>query len=284
MIGQADDGTERRRQTGASMEQSRKRMSDGLIERLSAELDAMRAGRTLQGRAGHRLAAGGRDRRRARRAACSTSAPTTTSASPTTRRRRGRQGGARPLRLRPGLGPLHLRHAGPAQGARGAARRLPRHRGHHPLLLLLRRQRRPLRDAARRGGRDHLRRAQPRLDHRRHPPLQGPPLPLRQQRHGRPRALPARGRAARASGMIATDGVFSMDGVVADLAGDLRPRRALRRDGDGRRLPRHRLLRRRRARHARALRRRRTASTSSPARSARRSAAPPAASPAGGAR
>ena len=31
----------------------------------------------------------------------------------------------------------------------------------------------PLRDAARRGGRHHLRRAQPRLDHRRHPPLQG---------------------------------------------------------------------------------------------------------------
>ena len=51
--------------------------------------------------------------------------------------------------------------------------RLPRHRGHHPLLVLLRRQRRPVRDAPRRGGRDHLRRAQPRLDHRRRPPLQG---------------------------------------------------------------------------------------------------------------
>ena len=64
---------------------------------------------------------------------------------------------------------------------------LPRHGGRHPLLVLLRRQRRPLRDAARRGGRGHLRRAQPRLDHRRRPALQGEALPLRQQRHGRPR-------------------------------------------------------------------------------------------------
>ena len=44
-----------------------------------------------------------------------------------------------------------------------------------PLLLLLRRQRRRLRDAVRRRRRDHLRRAQPRLAHRRHPAVQGPP-------------------------------------------------------------------------------------------------------------
>ena len=44
--------------------------------------------------------------------------------------------------------------------------------------------------------------------------------------------------------LIATDGVFSMDGYVAKLAGDLRPRRALRRDRDGRRLPCHRPSRR----------------------------------------
>ena len=44
--------------------------------------------------------------------------------------------------------------------------------------------------------------------------------------------------------LIATDGVFSMDGVLANLRGDLRPRRALRRDGDGRRLARGRLRRR----------------------------------------
>ena len=45
-------------------------------------------------------------------------------------------------------------------------------------------------------------------------------------------------------------------------AGDLRPRGALRRHGDGRRQPRHRLRRRNGARHARALRRRRGGSTS----------------------
>ena len=63
---------------------------------------------------------------------------------------------------------------------------LPRHGGHDPLRLLLRRQWRPVRDAARRGGRDHFRRAEPCLDHRRRPALQGEALPLRQQRHGRP--------------------------------------------------------------------------------------------------
>ena len=51
------------------------------------------------------------------------------------------------------------------------------------------------------GGRDHLRRAQPRLDHRRRPALQGQALPLRQLRHGRARDA-AQGRptpTARAS-------------------------------------------------------------------------------------
>ena len=46
-----------------------------------------------------------------------------------------------------------------------------------------------------------------------------------------------------------------MDGIIADLAGDLRPRRPLRRHGHGGRLPRRRLHGRERARHARALRR-----------------------------
>ena len=83
------------------------------------------------------------------------------------------QGGARHARLRHGLGALHLRHAGHPQGAREGARRVPRHGRHDPLHLVLRRERRPLRDAARRERRDRLRRAQPRVDHRRHPPLQG---------------------------------------------------------------------------------------------------------------
>ena len=53
------------------------------------------------------------------------------------------------------------------------------------LRLLLRRQRRPLRDTAHRERRRHQRRAQPRFDHRRHPSLQGPPSPLCERRHGR---------------------------------------------------------------------------------------------------
>ncbi len=55
--------------------------------------------------------------------------------------------------------------------------------------------------------------------------------------------------------LIATDGVFSMDGVIADLAGHLRPRRAVRRDGDGRRLARGRVRRCARQGHARVERR-----------------------------
>ena len=43
--------------------------------------------------------------------------------------------------------------------------------------------------------------------------------------------------------LIATDGVFSMDGVIARLRGDLRSRRPLRRARDGRRLARDRLHR-----------------------------------------
>ena len=71
--------------------------------------------------------------------------------------------------------------------------------------------------------------------------------------------LEAQLQAADAAGarfkLIATDGVFSMDGYIAPLDRDLRPRRALRRAGPCRRQPRHRRGRRRRPRHARALRR-----------------------------
>jgi hypothetical protein len=130
---------------------------------------------------------------------------------------------------------------------------LPRHRRHHPLRLLLRRQRRPLRDPARPRRRDHLRRPQPRLDHRRRPPLQGRAPPLPQQRHGRPRAHLKQTQRCRLR-LIATDGVFSMDGYIANLP-HLRPRRQIRRHGHGRRLPRHRLRRPHRPRHPRALRR-----------------------------
>ena len=114
---------------------------------------------------------------------------------------------------------------------------VPRHRGHDPLLLLLGRQRRPVRDAAGRRGRGHLRRAEPRLDHRRHPPLQGPAAPLPQQRHGRPggqaaggprRPLPPDRHRRRV-----------LDGRDhRQPAGDLRAGRPLRRAGDGRRFAR----------------------------------------------
>ncbi len=98
------------------------------------------------------------------------------------------QGGARPLWLRHGLGALHLRHAGRAQATRSADFQLPRHGGHDPLRLLLRRQWRTVRDAAWRGGRGHFGCAESRLDHRRRQALQGKTLPLRQQRYGRPRS------------------------------------------------------------------------------------------------
>ncbi len=79
-------------------------------------------------------------------------------------------------------------------------------------------------------------------------------LPLRQQRHGRARALPHRGgRRAHAADRHRRR--------LLDGRGDRRPRRdlrprgAARRAGDGRRQPRHRLRRRQRPRHPRALRR-----------------------------
>jgi glycine C-acetyltransferase len=60
--------------------------------------------------------------------------------------------------------------------------------------------------------------AEPRVDHRRRAPFQGEALPLRQQRHG---SLEAQLEAAKSQGarykLIATDGVFSMDGIVANL-------------------------------------------------------------------
>ena len=168
---------------------------------------------------------------------------------------RRRQGGARPLRLRHGLGALHLRHAGRAQAARGEDLGVPRHGGHDPLRLLLRRQWRPVRDAAVRRGRGHLGRAEPRLDHRRRAALQGAALPLRQQRHGRPRG------AAEGSGRCALPADRHrrrlFDGRHhRQPRRRLRPRREIRRHGDGRRQPCRRLRRQARPRLAGALRRR----------------------------
>ena len=100
------------------------------------------------------------------------------------RARRRRAGWSRSLWLRHGLRALHLRHAERAPGARGRALRVSRHRRRDPLLELLRRERRIVRDAARGRGRRHQRRTEPREHRRRHQALQSAPLPVPQQRHG----------------------------------------------------------------------------------------------------
>ena len=97
-------------------------------------------------------------------------------------------------------------------------------------------------------GRDHLRRPQPRLDHRRRPAVQGEALPLRQQRHGGPRALPAGSRTpARGSSRPTACSAWT---ASSPSCRDLRPGREVRRAGHGRRQPLHRLLRPHRPRHA----------------------------------
>ena len=101
-------------------------------------------------------------------------------------------------------------------------------------------------------------------------------LPLPQPRHGRPRGAAAGGgrRAAPADRHRRR----VLDGRLPRPARrDLRPGRALRRAGDGRRLARGRASSGRPARARPSCSACRTASTSSPARSARRSAARPAA-------
>ena len=115
-----------------------------------AELDEIRAAGLLQGRARDRLAAAGRTCASAAGEVLNLCANNYLGLADHPGADRGGPGGARPLGLRHGVGALHLRHAGDPQGARGAAERVPRHRGHDPLRLLLRRQRRAVRDAARR--------------------------------------------------------------------------------------------------------------------------------------
>ncbi len=161
--------------------------------------------------------------------------------------RGGREGGGR-ARLRHGVGPVHLRHRQRAPRARGAALGLPGHRGHDPVLLVLRREHRAVRDHHRAAGRDHLRRAEPRLDHRRRAAVQGPPAALRQLRHGR-----ARGPAHRGRRRPAPRGGHRrrlLDGRRGGRpAGDLRPGRVPRRAGRGGRLARGGLRRGARSRH-----------------------------------
>ena len=139
------------------------------------------------------------------------------------------------LGQRHGLGPLHLRHAGAAQGARAGDLRVPGHRGHDPLFLVLGRQRRPVRDDPGSRGRRDLRRAQPCLDHRRHPALQGAAAALQEQRHGRSGGQAQGGQRgpvpADRHRRRLLDGRHHRRPQVR-----LRPGRQVRRPGDGRRL------------------------------------------------
>ena len=111
------------------------------------------------------------------------------------------------------------------RSSRRALAAVPRLRGRDPLLVVLRRERRRVRGAARRGGRGHLRRAQPRLDHRRHPPVQGAALPLRERRHGGPRGALREADAAGARFKLDRDRRRLLDGrhlanlpAICDLA------------------------------------------------------------------
>ena len=156
---------------------------------------------------------------------------------------RGPEARRRPLGRRARLRPLHLRHPGAPPRARGGDRVLLRNGRRDPLHDVLERERGTLRRRPRRAGRALLRRAQPRVDHRRRPPVQGEALPRAAQRHEAFERMLEEDGASRFRLMI-TDGVFSMEGeeadlreLVADLRGEGRDprRRRLARDGRPRR-------------------------------------------------
>ena len=114
----------------------------------------------------------------------------------------------------------------------------------------------PVRDHPRRAGRGHQRRAEPRVHHRRDQALPGQAAAVQEPGHGRPGG-PAEG-VGRRPAPAHRDRRRVLDGRLRRAAArDLRPGRALRRDGDGRRLARGRLRRPDRPRHPRAARRHR---------------------------
>ena len=102
----------------------------------------------------------------------------------------------------------------------------------HPLHLLLRRQRRAVRAAARRAGRDPLRRTEPRQHHRRRAALQGAAVPLQAQRHGRPE-----GQAGGGEGLPLQADLHRQrlqhGRRPGEAAGHLRPGRPVRRRWSG---------------------------------------------------
>ena len=165
---------------------------------------------------------------------------------------RGRARGARPLGLR--AWPRCASSAAPRSCTAQLEERLsrlPRHRGHDPLSAPAST---PTAGSSRRcsdeRGRGHLRRSSttPRSSTAsacaRRAGCATQTATWTSSRRGCARRRDARYR------LIATDGVFSMDGYLARLDRDLRPRRAPRRARDGRRLARGRLRRAERPRHA----------------------------------
>ena len=93
-----------------------------------------------------------------------------------------------------------------------------------------------VRAAARREGRDHLRCAEPCVDHRRSPAVQGRALPLCERRYGRAGALPEAGSGPAVPGNRYRRSL--LDGRQCRSDGPhLRAGRALRRAGHGRRVP-----------------------------------------------
>ncbi len=131
---------------------------------------------------------------------------------------RCRPSGARQPRLRHGLGALHLWHPGSAQSAGAEDVCLPRHRRYHPLLLLFRCQRRSFETLF--GAEDAI--ISDALNHA--SIIDGVRLcKAKRYRYANNdmAELEAQLKQADADGarfkLIATDGVFSMDGVIADL-------------------------------------------------------------------
>ena len=98
-------------------------MRNRLLEDLEARCAGARRPGPVQDRAGHRLAAVGPHPPRRRLVGAQPLRQQLPRPRRPPRPRRGRAPGARPLRLRHGLGAVHLRHPDGAQGAGGRARR-----------------------------------------------------------------------------------------------------------------------------------------------------------------
>ena len=193
-------------------------------------------------------------------------------------RPRGRAARARRVRLRPVERPLHLRHAGRAQDARGArsARSSAPRTPSSTRRASTRTAASSRRCSARRTPSSATRSTTPRSSTA---SASARPSATATRtatwRSSRRRSKKTQGKRLR---MIATDGVFSMDGDIAPLERICDLGGPLPRAGHGRRQPRDRLRRQDGARLDRALRASWGASTSSRRRSARRSAARRAAS------